>query len=82
MPSVEAHILCYNEAEILPFSLRHYAAFCHRIIVHDDNSTDGSRELAREYGAEIRDFHSDGVNDKLFKELKESCWKGTDSDWR
>src|SRR6188768_2460656 len=79
--SVEVHLLCFNEAEILPFTLMHYATFAERIIVHDGFSTDRSREICLEHGAEVRDFHSDGVNDILFKKLKETCWIGTDADW-
>ncbi len=81
MSKVEVHILCFNEEEILPFSLMHYATFAERIIVHDGFSTDRSREIAREHGAEVRDFQSDGVNDTLFKRLKETCWLGSDADW-
>lgn len=79
--SVEVHILCFNEEEVLPFTLLHYGTFAEKIIVHDGFSTDRSREIAREYGAEVRDFNSDGVNDTLFKQLKENCWKGTSADW-
>lgn len=81
MSSVEVHIIAFNEAELIPFTLRHYATFCDRMIVHDGGSTDGTREIARQLGADVRDFITDGVNDKLFKELKQSCWRGTDADW-
>lgn len=77
----EVHILCFNEEEILPFTLRHYATFCDRMIVHDGGSTDRSREIATQHGAEVRDCVTDGVNDALFKRLKETCWRGTDADW-
>ena len=79
--NVTCHILAFNEAEILPYTLRHYGQFCNRIVLHDGFSTDGSRELAREFGAEVVDMHSDGVNDTKFKTLKETCWRGTDADW-
>ncbi len=41
------YTVTHNEARILPFFLRHYAAFCDRITVIDDNSTDGTRDLVR-----------------------------------
>lgn len=78
---VEVHLLAFNEQDILPFALAHYGTFAERIIVHDGFSTDRSRDIARTFGAEVRDFHSDGVNDILFKKLKETCWNGTDADW-
>ena len=39
--------LCYNEAAILPFYLRHYETIADEINVWDDASTDGSREILR-----------------------------------
>lgn len=39
--------VCHNEAPIIPWYLRHYAQFADRILVWDDNSTDGSRELLK-----------------------------------
>lgn len=81
MPSVDVHVLCFNERDILPYTLRHYATFCDRMIVHDGLSTDGSREIAKGFGAEVVDFKTDGVNDMLFKQLKENCWRGTKADW-
>lgn len=81
MSSVECHILGFEEQDILPFTFRHYATFCDRIILHDGGSTDRSRAIAHEYGVEVRDFITDGVNDALFKRLKETCWKGTQADW-
>lgn len=35
----------YNNVEVLPYFLRHYSSFCDEIIVWDDFSTDGSREI-------------------------------------
>lgn len=82
MSTVELHLLVFNEAELLPFTLQHYGAFAERLIVHDGGSTDGSREIARDFGAEVQDFFTEGVDDKKFKEAKESLWwKGTDAEW-
>ena len=36
----------YNERDMLPFYLRHYASFADEIILYDDNSDDGSATLA------------------------------------
>ncbi len=79
--SCEAHILCYCEEAILPYILRHYATFCERIILHDAQSTDRSREIAKEYDCEIRDWRTDGVNDMLAKKLKEEAVMACKSAW-
>lgn len=38
--------VCYNERQMLPFYLRHYAQYADEIILYDDASDDGSRALA------------------------------------
>jgi len=81
MPSVTAHILCFNESEILPYSLRHYSLFCDKIVVHDAFSTDTSRDIARHYGAEVRDWHCKGVDDLVAKKTKEDAVMACKTDW-
>jgi hypothetical protein len=44
-PIVWVFAHCHNEAPILPFWLRHYAAFAEQIHVFDDHSDDGTRDL-------------------------------------
>lgn len=81
MPSVEAHVLSYNEEDILPYTFRHYGTFCEKIVLHDAFSTDKSRDIAREYGAEIRDWHCQGVNDMIAKKTKEDAVMACKLDW-
>jgi len=38
---------CYNEAQMLPFYLRHYSVFADEIVVYDDDSDDGSIEILK-----------------------------------
>ncbi len=79
---VEVHLCSYNEAEILPFTLRHYATFCSRIVIHDNYSTDNSRELAKDAGAEVVDWGIRGVIDEAqLCAVKNGAWKGTEADW-
>jgi glycosyltransferase involved in cell wall biosynthesis len=77
------HILTYNEEEILPYALRNLLGLdvAIEIIVHDAMSTDRTRQIAAEYGARIVDWHTDGVNDGLAADLKNTCWRDTDADW-
>lgn len=60
--------LCYNQAEILPFWLRHYAAFADELAVWDDHSTDGSRELLQANPKVVlRDWpYQSGIEEDLF----------------
>ena len=77
----EVHILCFNEEQILPYTLRHYATFCDKIVLHDAFSTDSSRVIARKYGAEVRDWHCIGVNDLIAKRTKEEAVMNSKADW-
>ena len=78
---IEAHLLCYNEREILPYALRHWTSFCDRVVVHDAFSDDGSRDVATLFGAEVIDWPTDGINDILAKQLKERCVMESKADW-
>lgn len=79
---VDIHLLTFNEEEILPYTLRHYITFATRIIIHDGFSTDGTRAIAKQYGAEVRDWDTAGqINDRLAQQLKNTAWQGTDADW-
>lgn len=78
---IEVHVLNWNELEILPYTVRHYLTFA-RVIIHDAGSTDGSPELARVMGAEVRPWAAgEKFNDLEHMALKNSCWKGTDADF-
>ena len=82
MSKVELHILTFNEEEILPYTLRHYRSFCSRMVCHDSFSTDQTRAIAAEYGAEVKDWDTGGcLNDEMAMGLKNECWKGTAADW-
>lgn len=79
---VEAHILAFNEAELMAYTLRHYRTFCTSIVVHDGGSTDGTKEICYRYGAEVVHWETHGqLNDELSMKCKNECWLGTDADW-
>lgn len=77
-----AHILCFNESEILPYTLRHYKTFASRIVVHDLGSTDSCQKIATDAGAEIKQWDCRGeFDDRLNKKIKNECWLGTSASW-
>lgn len=43
--ALHLHTICWNDAKMLPFFFRHYDPWVDRYVIHDDGSTDGSREL-------------------------------------
>jgi hypothetical protein len=77
-----AHILCYNEAEIIGYTVRHYRTYCSRVIVHDLGSSDGSQAKAVQEGASVTQHDCKGeFDDRLNKQIKQESWKNTTADW-
>jgi len=70
--------LCYNETVMLPFFMQHYRPIADLIVINDNESTDGSRELALQLGAdEVRVFSTGGeFRDDLNSAIRNECWKG------
>jgi len=78
----EAYIIAWQEAEIIGLTIKHYQQFCTKIIVFDNHSTDRTREIATEMGAEVRLFGIPGVlDDKEYLKIKNFAWKGSKADW-
>jgi len=50
--NVDVYILCRNEEEILPYTLRHYLTFARHIFVYEGRSTDKSRQILQWFQAE------------------------------
>ena len=79
------YTVCWNEEEIIPFFLRHYEPLVDRIIVYDDDSTDGSRELLRASPkVEVRSLER-GAESFLSAQvtLCDFCWQESrgEADW-
>ena len=67
IPRVWIFSVCWNEAVMLPFYLRHYSTFAEKIIIWDEHSDDGSRELIKACPkAELRDWPWKGMDDDKF----------------
>ena len=78
---VEVHAMCWNEEQILPFFLKHYQTIADEIIIHDNYSTDKSRDIAEDAGCEVWLFGESGMNDVMRQEIKNTAWKGSNANW-
>jgi hypothetical protein len=79
---IEAHVLARDEAEILPYTFRHYTSFCEKVFLHDMGSTDDSLELVDKFGVTVCSWDTaDKVDDRVNRRIKNECWMGTDADW-
>lgn len=73
---IEAHIIAFNEAETIHFTIQHYQAFCSKIVLWDNHSTDNTREIAKSMHCVVKTFGMEGeLSDRAYLDLKNSCWK-------
>lgn len=73
---IEAHIIAFNEAETIHLTIKHYSAFCSRIVIWDNHSTDNTREIAKAMSCFVKTFGKPGeLSDRAYMELKNECWK-------
>lgn len=78
---IEVFAICYNEEKILPYFLRHYCQFAD-VYIYDNYSTDHSVEIAQKAGAKVHQYDSnDELNDAIYIQIKNNCWKGSKADW-
>lgn len=67
----------YNEAPLVPWFLRYYENLADKIIVHDDHSTDGTRELLAAHPlVELHDWRGDnGIDEEQRLSWSYDCKK-------
>lgn len=85
MSRIAVLIPCYNEAETIRKVVRdHRAALPEAAIyVYDNNSTDGTAELAKEAGAVVRHEYRQGKGNvirSMFRNIDADCYLITDGD--
>jgi len=83
-PSVEVHTFTFNESAYIDFFCDWYKSrFTNlKIIVHDNYSTDNTVKKALNSGCSVETFGSpDFYEEKILIALKNSCFKGSSSDY-
>lgn len=82
---IEAYIICWNEARILPWVLQYWHnAGIDKLIVYDNYSDDGTLSILEGslLPVEVRHFDTGGLfDDHRHMEIKNTCWRGSDADW-
>lgn len=79
---VEAFVLAWNESETIRLTLSHYNSFCEKVTLFDNYSTDGTPDIARSMGADVKQFGTPGVlSDDDYLTVKNNCWKKSKADW-
>jgi len=82
---IHIHSLCWNEARMLPYYMRHYQPIAEKIFIYDDSSTDDSLDILKGYSnVVIEKFENIGdsfvSNAQTFSN---ECWKTSrgKADW-
>ena len=76
MLNISLYFINWNDSFYIPFIADHYGAFCKKMVMFDNYSTDNSREIAKKYGIEVRLFGKRGVlDDQMYLDIKNHCWK-------
>jgi len=83
--SIAVLIPCYNEAKTIQKVIEDYRAVLPEasIYVYDNNSTDGTAQLAAEAGAVVRHEYRQGKGNvirSMFREVEADCYLMTDGD--
>jgi glycosyltransferase involved in cell wall biosynthesis len=75
MGEIWAYLFSYNYEVMTRYAIKHYQQFCNKIILYDNESTDATPQIAKSLGAEVRNYHTDGLDDDLIAKMKSNCWK-------
>lgn len=73
---IHTYILCHNEEEVLPYTLKHYGEFSDKITIWDNYSDDKSIEIINSFpNTEVVPFDSGGeFRDDIHLNIKQNWW--------
>lgn len=85
---IEVHILTHDDEQMLDWSVRHYQQIADKIVIHDGGPVGRVEPFPALNvshpckGIYVEPWDTAGeLNDELARNLKNSCWLGTDADW-
>lgn len=76
---IHVYTICWNEAKMLPHFLRYYSAFCEKIYVYDNCSTDDSVALCNEFPkVQTKSYYTNNqIRDDIYAKIKNESWKNS-----
>jgi len=80
--NVDIYCLCWNEIQLLPHVVKYWELIARHVYVFDNYSDDGSVEFLSKFDwITVQQFKSDGINELIYLQIKDNCWKNSDADW-
>jgi hypothetical protein len=81
---ITVYTVAFNEELQLQFFIDFYRSRfkdCH-IVIYDNMSTDDTVKIGKENNCEIISYDTNNqINDKKYLEIKNNCWKSSQTDW-
>lgn len=78
---IDTHLITWNREDRIHLTVSYYLKLG-RVIVYDNFSSDNTREICENLGAEVMLFGESGVlSDKAYLDIKNFVWKGSDADY-
>lgn len=80
---ITVYLLSYNEMFLLPQIDEWWCDRFKKVkfVLYDNESTDGTPELATKMGWKVISFKSEGMSDLIQMEIKNKCWKDCQTKW-
>jgi glycosyltransferase involved in cell wall biosynthesis len=73
---IHVYVVCWNEIDIALFVVDYWKQYAEKVVVYDNGSTDRTIEYLSQYPwIEIRHFESQGLDDTVNMNIKNTCWK-------
>lgn len=78
---IETYIITWNREDTIHLTLKYYLKLG-KVFLYDNHSSDRTREIGAEMGADVRLFGSPGVlDDAVYLDIKNHAWKNSTADW-
>lgn len=81
---ITVYTIAFNEEFMIKFMIDHYRKRfpnCN-IVVYDNHSTDNTVDIAKANKCEVIPFDTENqINDRIYIEIKNNCWKKSKTDW-
>lgn len=85
---IELYTICKNEEVLMNSFLEHYSKICSRINIYDNQSTDNTLNIIKEFkdkndiDINIIEHNTNGyLRDDLYIQIKNTCWQNSNYDY-